>query len=118
MRSHSSTFGVGLTRSSWSRNATASGSLASDGAFQVLRRGGRSPMIEWKRAWISGRDRNSISFHEASFCCDLRKITRLVPPAMPAPGPSGPGNAAVPHCPSSSFGCSFLNSRMFQGPEM
>ena len=57
----------------------------------AARRGGRSPVSAWKRRCTSGRDRYSISCHAASLRRDARNTTRLEPPAIDAPGPSGPG---------------------------
>lgn len=74
-------------------------------------------MMAWKRACTCGCDRYSISFQLASLCCEDLKITRLEPPAMPAPKPVGPGNGAVPHLPSMPGGWRSLNSRTFHGPD-
>ena len=64
------------------------------------------------------RDRYSASSHASGFDCELLNSTRLEPPALEYPGPSGPGMGAVIHSFCNDAGKRFLNSAMFQGPEM
>ena len=92
------------------------GSSASAGARQALRRGGRSPVSAWKRCIVSGSLRKLISFQAASLRREPLKMTRLEPPAVDTPGPSGPGNGAVAQSSWRSAGRRRRNSPMFQGP--
>jgi hypothetical protein len=62
--------------------------------------------------------RNSISFQAASLRFDPRISTRLEPPAVETPGPSGPGSGAVAQSFWRSGGRRRRNSPMFHGPEM
>ena len=72
------------------------------GSCQALRRGGRSPVSAWKRRCDAGRDRYSISCHAARLVRATRGTrTRLEPPAIEAPGPSGPGSGAVVQRPAA-----------------
>ena len=95
MRSHSGIFGAARTRSSWRANACDGASAASAGARHALRRGGRLPVSAWKRCIVSGSLRNAISRHAASLRGEPLNSTRLEPPAVETPGPSGPGSGAV-----------------------
>ena len=60
--------------------------------------------------------RNSISCHAAALRGERLKITRLEPPAVETPGPSGPGSGAVAQSSCRSRGRRRRNSPMFQGP--
>ena len=57
-----------------------------------------------------------ISFQAASLRLECLKTTRLDPPAVDTPGPSGPGKGAVAQSPCRSAGRRRRNSPMFQGP--
>jgi hypothetical protein len=70
----------------------------------------------WKRCIVAGSLRKLISFQAASFRRELLKMTRLEPPAVETPGPSGPGKGAVAQSPCRAAGRRRRNSPMFQGP--
>src|SRR5262249_2833621 len=98
--SYSGTFGSGCTRSSCARKAGKWGSATIDGAFQALRRAGRSPVRSKKRICCAGSDKYRISFSAAARCFVPRKSTRLEPPAIDTPVgalASRAGSGAVAH---------------------